>query len=78
MSAELDQMLAIVRAHVPAASRVGAASRATEVAGWDSVAMVDILFAVEEAFGIEFSSTQMERADGVPSLLALLTEARGG
>jgi hypothetical protein len=57
MSAELDQMLAIVRAHVPAASRVGA---------------------VEEAFGIEFSSTQMERADGVPSLLALLTEARGG
>jgi acyl carrier protein len=75
---ELEPMLAIVRAHLPASSRVDAASRATQVAGWDSVAMVDILFALEEAFGIEFSSAQMERADGVPSLLALLAEARRG
>lgn len=78
MSAELEQMLQIVRAHVPASSHVEAASRVADVAGWDSVAMVDVLFAVEETFGVEFTSLQMERADGVPSLLALLAEARGG
>jgi acyl carrier protein len=75
---ELEPVLEIVRAHLPPSSPVSATSRAAEVAGWDSVAMVDILFAVEEAFGVEFSSGQMERADGVPSLLALLSEARSG
>ncbi len=78
MSADLEPVLQIVRAHLPPSSRVDAASRAAGVSGWDSVAMVDILFAVEEAFGVEFSSLQMERADGVPALLALLAEARGG
>lgn len=77
MASDLDQLLDIVRGEVgPAGALVGPETRAADLRGWDSVAMVNILFAVEETFGVEFSSRQMERADGMPTLLRLLQEAR--
>jgi hypothetical protein len=32
---------------------------------------------VEDAYGVEFTSEQMERVDGVPSLVDILIEAGG-
>jgi acyl carrier protein len=57
---------------------VGAQTLAADVPGWNSMAMVNILFAVEDAYGVEFTSAQMERVDGVPTLLQILAEAGGG
>jgi len=76
---DLDRLLDLVRENVGTqAKALGPFTRAAQVRGWDSVAMVNVLFAMEEAFGVEFNSAQMERADGVPTLLKLLHEARGG
>lgn len=36
-------------------------TRPGDVAGWDSVRMVNLVFAVEEAFGIVFTSIEMEQ-----------------
>ena len=75
----LDQVLEIVRAQVAGAAdtSLDATTQAADLRGWDSVAMVNVLFEMEERFGVEFTSRQMERADGVPSLLQILAEARG-
>jgi acyl carrier protein len=74
---DLERVLVLVREHVgPHAGKLGPSTRAADVRGWDSVAMVNLLFALEETFGVEFTSAQMERANGVPMLLKLLQETR--
>jgi acyl carrier protein len=75
---DLDRLLAIVRDQLCAvAGAIGPSTRAADIRGWDSVAMVNILFALEETFGVEFTSLQMEQADGIASLRRILREARG-
>ncbi len=74
----LERLLAIVGAQIGRSGGVvGPDTLAADVAGWNSMAMVDILFAVEDAYGVEFTSEQMERVDGVPSLVDILIEAGG-
>ena len=43
-------------------------TRAQDIPGWDSVVMVDILFALEAAFGIEFSGDDMASVQTVGDL----------
>ena len=52
-------------------------TRPTDVPGWDSLANVNIVFAVEEEFGVEFSEAELksfgtigEFAAGVDAALA--------
>jgi acyl carrier protein len=68
----LSRVLAIVREAVAPGAEVGPDSLAREVRGWDSGAMVQILFDLEEAFGFTLTSQEMEGVDGVPDLLALV------
>ena len=46
-------------------------TRAAEVPGWDSFATAEIIFALETRLGWQMSSAEMERVDGVASLLAI-------
>ncbi len=74
---DLRRLVEIVRAEVGDVA-LTPSTHAADVRGWDSVAMVNVLFSLEEAFGVQFSSSQMERAEGVASLLQILHEAREG
>lgn len=75
---ELARFLTLVGDQIGKAGAViGPNTLAADVVGWNSMAMVNILFAVEDAYGVEFTSEQMERVDGVPTLLTLLAEAGG-
>jgi hypothetical protein len=78
VSAELARFLSVVGKEIgKSGAMVGPASLAADIVGWNSAAMVNILFAVEDAYGVEFTSEQMERVDGVPILLAIFAEAGG-
>ena len=46
--------------------------------GWDSYRHVEILFAVEEDFGIKMSSIEIERLKNVGDLVALIAAKTGG
>jgi acyl carrier protein len=55
---------------------VGPATTAADVAGWDSHKQIEILMLVEEAFGFQFTSREI---DGLKSVgdLAAVVKARG-
>jgi acyl carrier protein len=80
--ADLADVLDIVRTQIADGDgrlqdvRVGPDSRADLTPGWDSIAMVNILFRAEEVFDVEFTSLQMEQVRSVADLLAAIAEAR--
>ena len=43
---------------------------------WDSHQTLHVIFGAEEIFGVQFGSEQMERIDGVDTLLAEISAAR--
>lgn len=45
------------------------ATRAEEIAAWDSFALVRIVFALEAEFGIRLTMAEIEAIDGVPALI---------
>lgn len=45
---------------------------AKDVAGWDSYKQVEILFAVEEKFGLRFNSSEIESLANVGDLAKLI------
>lgn len=71
----LSRIIAIVREEVGGEAKIGRETLAAETPGWNSGAMVNILFAVEEAFGLTLTSAQMEQVRGVPDLLSLVATA---
>ncbi len=48
-----------------------------DVPRWDSHATVEIIFAVEDHFGFQMTSAEMERIDGVRALMEILTSRSG-
>jgi acyl carrier protein len=70
------RLSAIVAAEIGGACELGPDTLAADVAGWDSGAMVNILFAVEDAFGVVFTSAEMDRVRGLGDLLEIL-ESKG-
>ena len=52
-------------------------TRAADVTGWDSVAMVEIIMAVEERFGVRFGSRDMDRIGCVGDMVGLIEEKTG-
>jgi acyl carrier protein len=52
-----------------------------DVPGWDSLAQVNVVFAIEEAFGIELGDEQISRFSSIGELEAQIAErlkSRGG
>lgn len=47
--------------------------RAPDVAGWDSLAHVSLMFSIESEFGITFTDDEMGQLDDVDELIALVT-----
>lgn len=52
-------------------------TRASEVPGWDSLAHVRVLAAVEEEFGVRFATLEVLRLANVGQLQALLEKKLG-
>lgn len=48
-------------------------TRASDVPGWDSLAHINIMFAVETEFGVSFSDDQLTRFADVGELQSFLT-----
>jgi len=47
---------------------------AVDVEGWDSVAHITLIFAIEEEFGFQFSSRELENIRNVGDLQALVSQ----
>ncbi|WP_372921624.1 acyl carrier protein [Roseovarius sp.] len=54
--------------------RVTASTTAADVEGWDSVAHITLIFAIEEEFGFQFSSSELESVRNVGDLQALVSQ----
>lgn len=47
---------------------------ADEVAGWDSVAHINLMFAIEQEFGVQFHGNQLAEFQNLGELEAFLAE----
>jgi acyl carrier protein len=57
---------------------VGETTSPEDIEEWDSLAHVNLLAAVEQAFGVRFTADEMGNIDGVATLLAALDRKRAG
>ncbi len=71
MSPLLEVVVACIHGVLRDRPALDGRTRAAEVPGWDSFATVEIIFALEARLGWQMSSAEMERVDGVASLLAI-------
>ena len=75
--AVLERLAAIIRKQLPRATGVlDATTTAGDVPGWDSLAHVGIILAVERAFGFRIRATEMARLDNLGALVDVVI-ARG-
>ncbi len=65
----------IIGAIVGTEHRLGVDTQMADVPRWDSHATVEIIFAVEDHFGFQMTSAEMERIDGVRALMDILTSS---
>jgi acyl carrier protein len=75
VEARLFQLIA-TELQIPIANVVRGVSLRKKL-GMDSVAAVNIIFAVEEEFGIHVPETELEHIDTVDAILALLDRLAG-
>lgn len=69
----LDRIQAVIRQEVKDRSLVvDENTRAPEVSGWDSLAHVQIVVAVEKAFGIRLKASEVDRLENVGSLVDIV------
>ena len=71
-----EEMLAGIRACIwrilPTKPDLDRHTLAADIPGWDSYATVEIIFAIEDLFGFRMTSAEMETADGIHALLAIV------
>jgi acyl carrier protein len=53
-------------------------TRAAELPGWDSLAHINAMFAVENEFGVEFPGDEFARLETIGDLKAALAEKGAG
>lgn len=56
-------------------ARLSAETRAGDVEGWDSLALVRMVFAIEAAYPVRFTLAQIEGVDGIAPLIAAVRKA---
>jgi acyl carrier protein len=54
--------------------RLTASTTAADVEGWDSVAHITLIFAIEEEFGFQFSTSELENIRNVGDLQIVIEE----
>jgi len=52
-------------------------TRAADVDGWDSVAHINLMFAIEHEFGVQFVGNQLAEFDSIGQLKSFLDQASG-
>jgi acyl carrier protein len=57
--------------------RVKAETAAPDVEGWDSVAHVNLMVAVEAEFGVEFTTSELETMETVGDMVRLIKAKTG-
>lgn len=55
--------------------QLGAGTRAEDVEGWDSLALVRMVFAIESAFPVRLTLAEIEAIDGIAPLIAAAQRA---
>ena len=45
---------------------------ASDVAGWDSVAHINLMFAIEQSFGVQFSGNQLAEFTNIGEIMQFL------
>lgn len=55
---------------------IGPATRAADVAGWDSQAHISLIVATEMRFGVRFRTSELEGLRDVAALVALIDAKR--
>jgi len=58
--------------------RVGLETVASDVDGWDSLAHVNLIAAVEEAFGVRFALGELSELQNVGDMVRLIEAKLGG
>jgi len=57
--------------------KVGPATSAPDIEGWDSVAHVNLMVAVETEFGIQFTTQEQESMQTVGDMAAIIAKKTG-
>ncbi len=57
---------------------VGPATTATDVAGWDSLSHIQLLVAVEKAFGVRFNTGEVAGLANVGEMVQLIARRTSG
>jgi acyl carrier protein len=50
---------------------------AEDISGWDSVAHINLMFSIEQAFGVQFSGNQLAELRNIGKLKEFLASERG-
>lgn len=50
---------------------------AADIPGWDSLAHINLMFSIEQAFGVQFVNNQFAEFENVGALIAFLEAPRG-
>lgn len=50
---------------------------AADVPGWDSIAHINLMFSIEQAFGIQFNGNELTDLRNIGELKSLLTRKKG-
>ncbi len=59
------------------ALKISAKTVASDVAGWDSTAMVSVILAIEDEFGFEMLPNELRNVRGVADLAKIITRHLG-
>ncbi len=51
---------------------------ASDIPGWDSVAHINLMFAIEQEFGVQFAGNQLAELRNIGELKSFLTEQGKG
>jgi acyl carrier protein len=57
--------------------RIEESTTAKDIAGWDSVAHLNLIFAIEEEFGFTFSTRDLSKLQSVGDLMAVIRRRVG-
>ena len=60
--------------NLPADAADGADITRADTPGWDSLKNLEVFFALEDAFGVEFSEDEFTRHDSTAALAAAITQ----
>lgn len=73
-----ERLTSVVRSELrQPALQISAKTVASDVAGWDSAAMVSVILAIEDEFGFEMLPDELRNVRGVADLAKIITRHLG-